>query len=454
MAKRSPVRIEIEGLSHDGRGLARLDGKVSFVPGALPGETVDAVLRRPHRRFDEYGLIDVVVPAAERIAPPCALVGRCGGCDLQHLAADAQLRHKTEVVLDLLRRQAGLQPEQLEPPLRSPPFGYRRRARLALDIPRRGGVPQVGFREAAGSGVVAVADCPVLVPELAPLPGRIQSTLADLQRPGALGHVELSLSEAADGTTQPVIHVHTVTQPDDRDGAVLERLARLSGAYLSVAAAGSTPVYLHRPRPEGPGYLLPDFDLRIGFQPGDFLQGNGSVNRLLVRRAVDWLGAADGRSVLDAFAGLGNFSLALARRGFRVLGLEADAAMVERARDNARDNGVARTAFAVRDLCAGSPELGFADVAAAVLDPPRSGAHALTSALAARRVPSILYVSCAPPTLARDAALLAAAGYVLERLALVDMFPQTSHIEVLASFGYHGGRGRRRGGRNGGCSSR
>jgi len=442
---RDEVRLEIDGLGHDGKGIGRIDGKVAFVAGALPGETVDAVLRQRHRRYDEYRLIDVVTAAPDRTAPRCPLVGKCGGCDLQHLAADAQLRHKTDVVLELLRRQARLVPDQLVPPLRSAPFGYRSRARLAASVPRRGGRPRLGFREAGGNRVLTLDSCPVLAPPLRSLPALLQEALDALDRPADLGHVELSLAESPDGTLDPVIHLHLVVPLTEHDLAVLGAVAVSRGAYLSLRLRGHELAYLHRPRAEAPAYLLPEFDLRIGYEPGDFLQGNAAVNRRLVGRVAEWLDDRRGGRLLDAFAGVGNFSLALARRGFDVLGLEVVGEMVTRARSNALANGAHKASFAVRDLQGTPRPLGREAFGAAVLDPPRSGAHALALELAALGTPIILYVSCWPPTLARDAAVLAAAGYRLARLSLVDMFPQTSHIEVLTLFTRPRAQGRRGG---------
>ncbi|HEX7037756.1 MAG TPA: methyltransferase domain-containing protein [Pseudomonadales bacterium] len=433
------MRIEIETLSHDGRGVGRIDGKVAFVAGALPGETVDAVLLRRHRRFDEYRLVAVAEPAPERVAPPCPLVGRCGGCDLQHLAGDAQLEHKTGVVLDLLRRQAGLEPAALDEPLRSPPFGYRRRARLAVTVARRGGTVSVGFRIADDREVIDVDRCVVLVPVLQPLPGRLEELVGAFRDPRALGHLELMVSEAPDGAEHALVHVHAVRPLVPADRHALVALAEAERAYLSVRAPDALE-WLHRPRAEPPGYRLPDFGLRLAFEPGDFLQGNGIVNRQLVRRVADWLGDPGGRSLLDAYCGLGNFSLPLARRGFAVTGVEVDRAMVARAEANAAANGIEHARFLAADLERAERLEAFAaggrshGVDLALLDPPRAGAATLVPALAARRLATILYVSCAPAALARDAAVLAEAGYALDRLALADMFPQTTHIEAMALF--------------------
>jgi 23S rRNA (uracil1939-C5)-methyltransferase len=425
------VELIVDTFSDDLRGLVRHHGKVGFVAGALPGETVRVEHARRHRRYDDYRLLDVCDAAAERVVPPCPLVGRCGGCDLQHVAAAAQLQHKAASVLAQLERVAGLRPAALEDPIVSRPFGYRRRARLAFYVPRLG-APRLGFRELAGRQVIDVERCPVLAAELAELPGPLAVVLKTLRRPGAVGHVELSVSEATDGEAAPVIHVHLVSMIEPVDLDALAAFAAGRRAYMSVGTADGNLIYVAEPGLERPGYLLPDFRVRIEYRPGDFLQGNAVVNRQLVARVVQWLTEAEDARILEGFAGIGNFSLPLARRGLQVLALEGTAAMVERARSNADSNGVA-VEFRVLDLMKPDRQLmaGFRTV---LLDPPRAGAAAFVQAAAESAVETVLYVSCAAPTLARDAALLARSGFGLSRLALVDMLPQTRHIECMALF--------------------
>ena len=415
--------------------MGRVSGKVSFVAGALPRERVEAECINHNRRFDEYQLVRVLVPSSQRVTPTCPLVGTCGGCDLQHLASAAQLEHKQRTVLELLKRQAGLTPEIIEAPITSTPFNYRRRARLAVQIPRKRGAALVlGFRAASSNRIVAVDHCPVLATPLAPLPGRLSEVLGRLQRPGAIGHVELMLSETLDDADVPVIYLRCVEFLSAADTELLTEMAVFEGAFLAVREGDADLRYLHAPDSDGPTYRLPEFDLSIGFQPGDFLQGNAAVNRALVSRLVGWLDSTPRGPLLDAFAGLGNFSLPVGRAGFQVVGMEAVASMVERASINARVNSVETAAFRICDLHDPAVPLPAEDWMAAVLDPPRQGAQQLVSELAARKVSSIVYVSCQPATLARDAAVLAGAGYRLDRLALVDMFPQTGHIETLALF--------------------
>lgn len=429
------VELCIDSLSHEGRGIARVAGKVAFVAGALPGERVEARCTVHHKRFDEYQLIRVLTPAPQRVVPLCPLVGRCGGCDLQHLDGASQRMHKQQTVLDLLQRQAHLVPDQVEPPVRGDEYGYRRRARLAVQAPRSGQTGcRVGFRAAGGNQVIAVDDCPVLEPELARLPGRLQLAIDGMQRPGAVGHAELMLSESRSGTRIPVIYLRCVETLGPGDREHLQAFARAQAATLAIREGEADIEYLQSAQQEGPGYLLPESDMRMGYGPGDFLQGNTRVNRLLVNRLIEWLDPLPRGRLLDAFSGLGNFSLPLARLGFDVLGIEGDAAMAKRAAGNAQTNGLENVRFLTGDLFEMSRPLPKQPLVAAVLDPPRQGADRLIAELARRRISPIVYVSCQPATLARDAARLAQAGYRLKRLALVDMFPQTGHIETLSYF--------------------
>jgi len=394
-------------------------------------------------RFAEYRAETVESASPERVAPACPLfgprLGSCGGCELQHLDAQAQRAHKAHVVLSALERHAGLTPDAVEPAIVSAPYGYRARARFAVDATRAGGLV-LGFREAGSSAVIDVPSCPVLVGALAPLPGALAGCLGGFERPRVLGHVDVSLSESRTSTS-PVIGLRVVAAPSAHDRARLAAFAAAHGAYLALEDGDGGIDWVSRPTDEVPGYCLPEFDLRIVYAPGDFIQGNLDVNRALVHRVVEWLQPAAGLRVLDAFCGLGNFGLALARRGAEIFGLEIARRMVDAATTNAHAHGIANATFAVRDLHDDAGvRLPSGRYDAVVLDPPRAGAAALVTEIARRAIPRVLYVSCLPSALARDAKALAAGGYRLERVALIDMFPQTSHVETMALFVHAPGR--------------
>lgn len=424
--------LTIERLSHDGRGIAYRDGKVSFVAGALAGETVDARCVKQGSRHNDYEVVRVAQAAPCRVAPPCPHVAACGGCDLMHFEPAAQIAHKASALVELLARQARIEPRSLEEAIVSTPFGYRRRARLAVLAPR-GGTPVVGFRSAGKADVVGIDQCMVLAPALAPLPARINALLGTLAAPRAVGHVEVALSESATGDVNPVVGVRVVGTADAAD---LERWcewARVERCYFATEDDAGKVVIHYSPRDCAPGYLLPQFNVRLEYLPGDFLQANAAVNRALVSRVVEWLGLGAGTMVLDAFCGLGNFSLALARAGVAVFGAEVSSAMIARAKHNASSNQLSAE-FAVRNLQDDVLVLPKGKFDGVVLDPPRTGAAALAGWIAKQRIARVVYVSCAPGTFVRDAKLLASAGYRLDRLAAVDMFPQTSHSESIALF--------------------
>jgi 23S rRNA (uracil1939-C5)-methyltransferase len=415
---------------------------VCFIAGALPGEVVTAERIAARARFEEYRVRAIESASPARAQPPCPWYGRCGGCDLQHVADDRQRTHKTEVVLDALARQAGLAPEQLATAIESAPLGYRARARLAVAVPKRGPA-LAGFRESSATAVVPVDTCVVLAEPLARLPGALAKTIAALEAPRALGHVDLAVSESSDGACHAVVGLRVTAPLAAADRARWLQFAAAERTYLAFEGADDVVEVAFAPAVEPMGYRLPQFDLRIEFVPGDFVQANAAVNRALVDRVVEWVEPAPGMRVLDAFSGLGNFTLPLARRGARLLGLEASRRMVVTGAANAARNGVDTATFAVRDLQADDPAVPTDAFDVAVLDPPRTGALNLVSVLARRGIPRLVYVSCMPASLARDAKHLADAGYALERLAIVDMFPQTSHVEAVALFVRRARTGRR-----------
>jgi len=432
--------LDVRGLAHDGRGVARTaGGKTVFIEGALPGEQVRVAVHRTRKRFDEAHVRDIVQAAPERVVPPCPHFGRCGGCDLQHLALPAQRRHKQAVLDELLGRQ-GIT-------LASPPElvagageGYRRRARLGVKVDAEG-VVHLGFRTRHSHYLVDLETCTVLVPALEALLVPMRQLLAELEAPRQVGHIELLESDRA------VVVVVRQLRDHPGDSRRWQAFARAQDVHVARWLGREAPSldWLTRvPAIECrvPG---PDRELTLGVAPGDFLQANGEVNRLMVSTALAWLSPlSHGERVLDLFAGVGNFSLPLAAAGAHVTAAEGNPAMVTRLGDNARANAhaqslqvVARQAdltgpAAVRSLLQEtSPEV-------VVLDPPREGAEAVSRALVEHPVSRLLYISCDPATLARDAAHLVRGGYRIRRAAVADMFVHTSHLESMLLFEFSG----------------
>ena len=424
------IELDLERLTHDGRGIGYWQGRTLFVDGGLPGERVTARVVKARSKLIETRLERVQQASGERQQPACAHAALCGGCSLQHMSAETQLQIKQQTLAQQLQHFAGLQPEQWMPALTGPVYAYRQRSRLSLRWQQRDKTLQVGFRQRFSSDLVEVSQCPVLVPALESLMQALIPLLKQLEGAADLGHVELIDAQ------RPLLllrHMQPLSAAD------LERLQAFAaaqdvGCWLQPGDEDS----VHCVWPEEavqPAYALPELGLSLAFQPGDFIQVNAGINRQMIAQALAWLAVEPGEAVLDLFCGLGNFALPLAQAGARVTAVEGSQAMVGRATANALENQLNGLHFYQADLSKPVDVDWFTDdFAAAVLDPPRDGAELLVQQLAARGVGRILYVSCNPATLARDAGLLAAQGYRLVQAGIMDMFPQTAHVEAMALF--------------------
>ena len=430
-ARRDTGVVRVHDLDPRGRGVGRVGGKMTFVHGALPGEEV--VCRRVKRRrsHDEAVVQEVLEPSPDRVEPGCSFYERCGGCSLQHLSHDAQLRHKERTLLAALAPVCPVSPGQIMPPLAGLPWRYRRKARLgARYVPGRHGA-LVGFRERVPNRIADITDCEVLADPLGPLVMRLRELVGSLEAKARIPQIEAAAGEAA-----VVLVVRHLDPLSADDLEAIEAFAHRHGVGVWLQPGGPDTARPFVPAGSELHYTLDDGAIRLSFSPLDFVQVNAEVNRALVRRVVSMLAPAPGETVLDACCGLGNFSLPLAARGAAVTGLEAADGMVERARANAADNGLSAQfhradlgdAATVRDwMGRGWDKL--------LLDPPRTGAEAVVEHVPLARPSRIVYVSCNPDTLARDAArLVGAHGYRLTRTGLVDMFPHTSHIESVTEF--------------------
>jgi 23S rRNA (uracil1939-C5)-methyltransferase len=426
--------VHIESLDQEGRGVARVEGKVTFVDGALPGESVEIRAWRRRRSFDLAGTTRIVQASSQRVAPPCPHFERCGGCSLQHLDEPAQVAIKQRTLEDSLARLGGVRADEILAPIHGPAWGYRQRARFAVRRVAAKGEVLVGFHERRTHLVVEMDSCPVL-------PGRISALIMPLRE--LLGAMQLAARipqiEAAAGEDTCALVLRVLDPPGEGDLALLRAFAVRHDVDIYLQPAGPDSVYALQPaRARGLFYRLPDFDLTLHFQPGDFTQVNRAVNEVLVRRAVGLLDPRPGQRLADLFCGLGNFTLALARRGAQLVGVEGSAELVARAEENARRNGLAQRArFRVADLFEAPQrvlaELGPLD--GMLVDPPRHGAHALVQALDEGAPRRLVYVSCNAATLARDAGVLVREkGYRLRAAGVMNMFPHTSHIESMALF--------------------
>lgn len=421
--------LDVESLDAEGRGVARnAEGKVVFVEGALPGERVSCQRVTGKRKFDVARVTSVLEASGSRRQPQCPHFGLCGGCATQHADSRTQMAAKQRWLEDNLERIGKVRAETLLPIIYGAEWGYRRRARLSVRyVPSRGGV-LVGFRERRSSFIAQMSECHVLPPRVSALIAPLKALVDRLSVRARVPQIELA---AGDNATALVFrHLEPLTEADV---AFLRGFAREHSIHVWVQAGGPETARPLEPATSELYYELPEFGVRIGFRPTDFTQVNYEVNRVLVARAVRLLDPQPGERVADLFCGLGNFSLPLARRGAAVVGFEGNRELVERARDNASANRVVAQ-FEVADLF--KTGIGaFGPFAKILLDPPREGAIELVKALPADWPRRMVYVSCDPATLARDAAVLVQTkGFRLAAAGVVNMFPHTAHVESIALF--------------------
>jgi len=423
----------IETLSHDGRGIARDNGKTQFVDGAMPGETVMARVVGSRSRFDELRTLDVLESSPQRITPPCEFADLCGGCSLQHMSGDAQIEFKEQTLREHFAHFGGIEPETWVPPMRSRSLGYRRKARLGVKyVPARESV-LVGFREKRSSFLTDIDRCVVLDPRIGEKIMPLRELLHGLEAFRRIPQVEVACGEDA-----AAMVFRNMDELSDSDRAALTSFGQAHNLHIYLQPKG--PDTVHRIWPEGGperlSYQLEEFDLELEFHPMDFTQVNAEMNRGMVQRAMEWLDVQPGERVLDLFCGLGNFTLPLALKAGQVVGVEADESMVVRGRENSKRNRLSNVDFHGADLQSDFTRQpwageGFDKI---LIDPPRSGALEVCEHLTAFGARRVVYVSCNPATLARDAGVMVRNGYRLVRAGVMDMFPHTTHVESMALF--------------------
>jgi 23S rRNA (uracil1939-C5)-methyltransferase len=432
--RREPETARIDAATHDGRGIAAVEGKKVFVAGALVGEQVRFQRRKFRRNFDEAELLEVLDPSSERIEPGCEAYGRCGGCVLQHVSSEQQRAIKFQALEDSLRRIGGIEPVQWLDPLCGPAWGYRRRARLAVKDVRAKGRVLVGFRERHAPFVTDMRRCEVLAAPVGGLIEPLSELIGSMTIRSRLPQVEVAV---ADNAVALVFRVLDAPSQDDLRALTAFGARHDLRIYLQPGGVDSvTPVC-----PDGAleplCYALPDFDVVIDFDPVGFVQVNSEINRAMVSAAVEYLDPQPDDRVLDLYCGIGNFSLPLARRAGRVLGVEGEATLVAAAQRNANKNGIANAEFRQADLSAidGTESWFCGGWDRLLLDPARSGAAEIVAHIDRAGPSRIVYVSCHPGTLARDAGtLVREKGYACEAAGIIDMFPHTAHVESIAIF--------------------
>lgn len=428
------MEATIESLTLEGQGVAHVDGKIVFIDGALPGEQVTFRYTSHKQKHDEGKVETILTPSPERVEPRCPHFGICGACSWQHIALEAQIQHKQQAMLDQLKRIGKVEPETVYAPLAAEGWGYRRKARLGARWVRKKDKALVGFREKDGGFLADLSRCEILHPSIGERLTDFQALVGSMEARETIPQIEIAVGDNA--TALVVRHMEPLSAGDT---AKLLDFAREFDFQLYLQPKG--PETVHCLYPDSPElyYEHPQFNTRVNFAPLDFFQVNQPLNRQMVARAVELLDPQADETVLDLFCGLGNFTLPLARKAAQVIGVEGDMAMVERARAAAHANGIHNTDYYACNLMGEDlgrePWLKKHAYAKILLDPPRAGAKEIIAHVGKLKAKRIVYVSCDPATLARDAGeLVHTHGYRLVGAGVMDMFPHTSHVESIAVF--------------------
>lgn len=434
----TPREVNIESIAHDGRGVGRgEDGKVVFVDYALPGERVKYVPVMNRKSYSFGSTIEVLEPSEHRIEPKCEVFGQCGGCVLQHLDPKMQLQYKQQHLLENFKKIGDVQPDDLLPPMTGPHWGYRRRARLgAKFVPKKGGMI-IGFRERNTSYIQPTDKCEVLYPEVSAMFPDLRETLEKTSCNDKIPQIEISVADNA--VVMIVRHLEAFVQ---RDLDLLTEFAKRNEVQMFLQPGNLKSVHpLYPEKPDALFYDFKEFDIRVEFLPTDFIQVNGGINDQLVSKAIELLDIQPDDKVLDLFCGVGNFTLPLARKSTYVVGVEGDQALVNRAIHNKELNKLDNVDFYFGDLFKEDMsstshgdwlEQKFDKI---LLDPPRSGAAEMIKRIPELGASKVVYVSCGPATLARDAGVMVNEhGYKMTYAGVIDMFPHTAHVESIAVF--------------------
>ena len=432
--RREPETAEITAVSHDGRGIAATEGKKVFVAGALEGEIVTYMRRKFRRNFDEAELLEVHEASPDRIEAKCEAFGRCGGCSLQHISPERQRDIKAQTLRDNLERIGRVEPGTWLDPMTGPVWNYRRRARLAVKDVHAKARTLVGFREKHAPYITDMHRCEVLAAPIDSMIADLSELIGAMSIRARLPQVEVAVAENG-----VALVFRVLDPPSEADEALFRSFGERHELRIYLQTGGLDSVALFYPESvdESLYYTLPEFDVRVEFEPIDFVQVNNDINQRMVHFAVEQLGAGPDDRVLDLFCGIGNFSLPLARQAGTVLGVEGEKTLVDRAAENAARNGLDNVTFRVADLYKIDGTEGWVREGwdRMLLDPARSGAAEVVTRMHLFKPERIVYVSCHPGTLARDAGTLVhEQGYKLESAGIIDMFPHTAHVESIAVF--------------------
>ncbi|MEN1958149.1 23S rRNA (uracil(1939)-C(5))-methyltransferase RlmD [Luteimonas changyuni] len=435
---RTPFEADILELGADGRGIARRPeghphaGKLVHIAGTLAGERVLAVQTRRARRFDEAEVVEVLLAAPERVKPACPHFGTCGACSLQHMAGDQQIATKARMLAADFEHIGQVRPETTLPPLTASPWGYRRKGRFSVRRVEKKDRTLVGFRERDARFVAELGECHTLVPQLGSRLGALAALVDGMDARSAIPQIEFAAGDEA--TALVFRHLEPL---GERDRSAIAAFAQEHDFAVYLQPGGLDTVAPLWPENPRLSFRLAPWDVELDFQPLDFIQVNAALNESMIAHALELLDVQPGERVLDLFCGLGNFSLPLGRVADEVVGVEGDAGLVERARGNAARNGMAHVHFHMADLTTDLREQPWmkAGFDRLLLDPARAGALEVLQQLPLDGLERIVYVSCHPGSLARDAGYLVnERGWQLRAAGVMDMFPHTAHVESIAVF--------------------
>ncbi len=433
--KESAVQFEIkiDDLSTDGRGVGRVDGKIYFVSDALPGETVIAAMLKKKRQYNEAQAIEILDISADRVEPKCEVFGRCGGCALQHLDAEKQIHYKLNWLTDCLKKFVSVEPEQLLEPIVGPKWNYRNKARLGARYVHKKEKVLVGFRERNSSFLTEMHQCEILAEPMANQIDRLADLFSVMSTPDRIPQVEVAIAENKSAII--IRHLEPLTEDDLIKLKTFEQESQLE-VYLQ--PKGPDTIHsLTEEKKDLLRYQHKEFKLTLEFHPSDFTQVNPAINEKMVKTAIEWLDIQAEDQVLDLFCGIGNFSLPCATKAKKVVGIEGSEAMVAKCKHNAKLNNLSNLEFYAANLQENEiisvwMKQSYEKI---LLDPPRSGALEVIKQLDLTNTKRIVYVSCHPASLARDAGLLVnELGFKMKQATVLDMFPHTAHVESMALF--------------------
>ena len=430
---KEPFPAHVTDLTHEGKGVAHIDGKTVFINQALPGEEVEFIYFKKNRQYDQGRLHQVLKASEQRIEPGCEHFYLCGGCSLQHVSSEFQIELKQKILIDNLKRIGHVEAESIRTPLMGPQWGYRRKARLGVKYVEKKGKVLIGFREKGSRLLADLQQCEVLHPSVGKRLPELSALIRSLSCFRAIPQIEVAVG---DNSTALVFRHLEPLNDDDSEKLKIFAENHHVDIYLQVAGPDSiTPL-----SPVSPElfYNLDEYDIRFDFLPADFVQINADINNKIIPLVIEALQCHKGMHVLELFCGLGNFTLPIAKQVATVNAIEGEASLIARARQNAEKNNINNVSYHVANLMgdvAVLPWWNKQTYDCVFMDPPRSGAEEVLPLIAKKEISRIVYVSCNPATLARDAGILVNEhGFKLLNAGVMDMFPHTAHVESIAVF--------------------